>query len=61
MLVRFHRQRFTFGLQINRRMYPLQFTTEDPWWFPKCDKHCGKNKDIVLYGWLFVYFGYTDL
>lgn len=52
----------TFGLFNFRkkRIYLLQFSLKDPWLIPKCDKHYGENKNIVLYGWLFVYFGYTD-
>lgn len=52
----------TFGLLNFRkkRIYLLQFSLKDPWLVPKCDKHYGENKNIVLYGWLFVYFGYTD-
>lgn len=52
----------TFGLLNFRkkRMYLLQFSLKDVWLVPKCDKHYGENKNIVLYGWLFVYFGYSD-
>lgn len=57
------RERFTFGLLSykTKRMYLLQFSLKDPWLLPKCDKHYGGDLDIVLYGWLFVYFGYADL
>lgn len=56
------RSKTTFGLLNKKsgRMYLLQFSLKDPWLFPKVDKHYGKNIDIVLYGWLFIYFGYTD-
>lgn len=52
----------TFGLIFwkKKRMYVFQFTFKEPWWIPKCDRNYGKRKDIVLYGWLFFYFGYTD-
>ena len=52
----------TFGLLNFRkkRIYLLQFSLKDVWLFPRCDKHYGENKNIVLYGWLFVYFGYSD-
>lgn len=55
------RKKSTFGLVIKRRLYLLQFSMVEPWLIPKCDKNYGRNKDIVLYGWLFIYFGYTDL
>lgn len=57
------RLKTTFGLLNKKsgRMYLLQFTLKEPWLLPKCDKHYGGDSDIVLYGWLFVYFGYTDL
>lgn len=57
------RLKTTFGLLNKKsgRMYLLQFSLKEPWLLPKCDKHYGENKNIVLYGWLFVYFGYTDL
>ena len=57
------RSKATFGIRFGKqkRMYVLQFTTKEPWLLPKCDKHYGGDLDIVLYGWLFVYFGYTDL
>lgn len=61
MIIKLHRYRFSFGLQINRRIYLLQFSTKEPWLIPKRDKHYGENNDIVLYGWMFVYFGYTNL
>lgn len=36
----------------------FQFTLMDPWWIPKKDDNfMGLN--IVLYGWLFFYFGYS--
>lgn len=57
------RNKATFGL-LNKRtgkMYLLQFSLKEPWLLPKCDRHYGWNSNIVLYGWLFVYFGYTDL
>lgn len=52
----------TFGLIFwkKKRMYVFQFTFKEPWWIPKCDRNYGKRKDIVLYGWLFFYFGYLD-
>jgi len=57
------RVKSTFGILIRktRRMYLFQFSLKEPWLTPKCDRHYGHNKDIVLYGWLFCYFGYTDL
>lgn len=57
------RRKSTFGLVSCKtgRMYLLQFSLKEPWLFPKRDKHFGENRDIVLYGWLFLYFGYTDL
>lgn len=56
------RVKSTFGLLSlkKRRLYILQFTLKEPWLIPKRDKHYGENKNIVLYGWLFVHFGYTD-
>lgn len=56
------RNRFTFGLLSykSKRMYLLQFSLKEPWLLPKCDRHYGGDLDIVLYGWLFIYFGYTD-
>lgn len=57
------RERFTFGLLSykTKRMYVLQFTTKEPWFLPKYDREYGENKNIVLFGWLFVYFGYIKL
>lgn len=55
------REKSTFGLLVKRRLYLLQFSMTEPWLVPKRDKHYGRNKNIVLYGWLFIYFGYTDL
>ena len=54
------RVKSTFGLPSlkKRRLYILQFTLKEPWLIPKRDKHYGENKNIVLYGWLFVHFGY---
>lgn len=56
------RVKSTFGLLSlkKRRLYILQFTLKEPWLIPKRDKRYGENKNIVLYGWLFVHFGYTD-
>lgn len=61
--MKFLREKSTFGLLSRKtgRMYLLQFSLKEPWLFPKCDKHFGENRDIVLYGWLFLYFGHTDL
>lgn len=55
-------KRATFGLLLlkKKRMYVFRFSFKEPWWIPKCDRNHGKYKDIVLYGWLFFYFGYTD-
>ena len=55
------REKSTFGLLVKRRLYLLQFSMTEPWLAPKRDEHYGRNKNIVLYGWLFIYFGYTDL
>lgn len=57
------RSKSTFGLLSFKtgRLYLLQFTLKEPWLVPRCDRNYGENKDIVLFGWLFVYFGYTDL
>lgn len=57
------RSKSTFGLLSlkKRRLYLLQFTLKEPWLIPKCDRNYGEGKNIVLWGWLFVYFGYTDL
>lgn len=56
------RRRATFGLLSYRtgRMHILQFSLKEPWLLPKCDRNYGEDKNIVLYGWLFIYFGYTD-
>ena len=53
----------TFGFMDlkTKRMYLLQFTLKNPWLLPKRDKHYGEDKNIVLYGWLFIYLGYADL
>lgn len=58
----FLREKLTFGIvnTRNRKLYLLQFTLKNTWLIPKCDKHYGENKNIVLYGWLFVYFEYAD-
>lgn len=58
----FLREKLTFGIvnTRNRKLYLLQFTLKNPWLIPKCDKNYGKEKNIVLYGWTFVYFGYSD-
>lgn len=57
------RKRATFALLSyrTRRMYLLQFSLKEPWLLPKCDRHYWEDKNIVLYGWMFIYFGYTDL
>lgn len=57
------RSKSTFGLLSfeTGRLYLLQFTLKEPWLVPRCDRNYGENKDIVLFGWLFVYFGHTDL
>ncbi len=61
--VKLLRRRATFGLLSYRtgRMHILQFSLKEPWLLPKCDRDYGEDKNIVLYGWLFIYFGYTDL
>lgn len=61
MLISFHRQNYTFGIQINSIIYFLHFSAVNPWLKPKCDRNIGKYKNIVLCGWLFVYFGYMNL
>lgn len=59
----FRRSKATFGIRFgkSKRMYVLQFTTKEPWFLPKYDREYGENKNIVLFGWLFVYFGYIKL
>lgn len=61
--MKFLRCRATFGLLSFRtgKMYLLQFSLKEPWLLPKCDRRYGQDKNIVLCGWLFVYFGYADL
>lgn len=51
--------RFTFGfIAKSGRTYLIQFSIKDMWSVP--DFHI-VNYHIHLYGWLFLYFGYTDI
>lgn len=61
--MKFVRSKATFGIRFDKqkRIYALQFTTKEPWLLPKCDREYGEDKNIVLFGWLFVYFGYIKL
>ena len=62
-MYKFLRSKGTFGLLSvkTKRIYVFQFTAKEPWLLPKCDRHYGEDENIVLYGWLFVYFGYIKL
>lgn len=53
------RLKTTFMFTTNKNKYFLQFSLKDPWIFPKKDSKFLNGK-ITLYGWLFIYFGYSN-
>lgn len=54
----------TFGVTMARPKkqeiltYYVQFSFKNPWWLPKKDSNFA-DLNVVLYGWLFFYFGYS--